>query len=244
MKRALIVLMVLMLGTGGLFAQEAGTFTLGTRLGFAFGFNNDADLMRMPYYMGLVNEEYLDLVPFDRSMRMNFTTSIFAAYTLIDNLSLQFEFNIMANQGFNGDISEDGFTLANLQLSYTSLDIPVLVRYSFLDGMLGILAGPHISIPLGRALLWMESPLLPELGGLGIAAEIDNFATFGLTAGVVAGIPAGPGRFVGDLRFLFDFNSIGVNIPGFDDDGDITTRTIDVMTRRALVFTLGYQLSF
>jgi len=65
--------------------------------------------------------------------------------------------------------------------------------------------------------------------------DIDTFATFGLTAGVFGGIPFGPGRFIGDMRFIFDFNTLEAGDNGF---------TLEFMRRRALALTLGYEISF
>ena len=244
MKKVLVLTMVLLMAVSGLHAQEAGTFTLGFRSGVAFGFHSAED-SEGELRRGLG----LPAASIDSSMRMNFNLAAFAAYTIIDNLSLQLELNVMANQGFDMDASFLGMDLMEVQTTYTSLDIPLLVRFSLLDGMLGFIAGPHISIPLGRAVQWMEPASAiadyfgPPTGG---AAEIDNFATFGVTAGAVGGFPVGPGHIIGDLRFVFDFNAMQVRVGNEDRYGNPLpgTRTFDAMARRALVFTLGYQISF
>jgi hypothetical protein len=112
-----------------------------------------------------------------------------------------------------------------VKVYYTSLDIPVLFKYSFLTRpvVFGAMAGPHLSIPLGKGTI-ADSEEKDKF-------NIDTFATFGLTLGAFGGYPVGPGRIVGDLRFLFDFNGL--------KDSDFT-----YMKRRALALTVGYEISF
>ena len=45
----------------------------------------------------------------------------------------------------------------------------------------------------------------------------------------------GPGRIVGDLRFLFDFSQIGVKTG---------SGTYDLLARRGFVLSTGYAMSF
>ena len=239
MKKIVVVALALLMAATGLHAQEAGTFTLGFRTGVAFGFHDTGDSEReMRRY---IYHWYGYHSSIDSSRRMNFNLAAFAGYTIIDNLSLQLELGIMANQGFRMEATAQGVDAGEAQFSYTSLDIPLLVRYSFLDGMLGVMAGPHISIPLGRAVNWIE-PAANNEHDYGYAFEIDTFATFGFTTGVVGAFPVGPGHIIGDLRFVFDFNSMQVVTEHPTIYGRQTS--IDAITRRALVFTVGYQMSF
>ena len=120
---------------------------------------------------------------------------------------------------------------------YTSLDIPILVRYNILNAaaIFGVKAGPHISIPLGRVqvneswrTLFSEERLIDEFA-------IDSIASFGLTTGIFAAFPVRRGRIVIDLRFIFDFNSLEAYEWGVNSE---------FMQRRALAISVGRQRTF
>ena len=223
MKKMLIVALVLLMAATGLHAQEAGTWTVGGRLGGAFGFSSSQSELRegLAAYFGAPNASFSD------EMKFNFNFAVFGAYTIIDNLSLQMELNFMINQGLGLEATVPFAGSATFDLTYNSLDIPILLRYSFFNEAFGVLAGPHISIPLGRARVSVPS----ILGGGSYRFDIDTSAIFGLTTGIFGAFPVGPGSIVGDLRFLFDFNTLEVE-------------GADAIRRRALAITVGYQMSF
>ena len=135
----------------------------------------------------------------------------------------------MLNQGYELRMPFAGFDSRRGRLTYTSLDIPILLRYNFLEFPLafGVQAGPHISVPLGRGLL--------SGAGFSERFDIDTFATFGLTTGFFSGTPVGPGRIVGDLRFIVDFNAVEAQMWG---------TAMHIMRRRAFVISLGYEVTF
>jgi len=232
MKKTFILLMVLMVSAGGLFAQQSGQWTSGGRLGMAFGFNNSAD------FGSLLRNEVRDEIFLDTgiwipvsvsdNMRMNFNFALYANHAFSDRLSLQAELNFMINQGYELELSVLGIS-ETVDIIYSSLDIPILVRYTLINSPLifGIQGGPHISIPLGDG----------EISGGGMSGNIPirTSATFGLTAGILAGHQVGSGRIIGDMRFLFDFNEVEAREFG---------QTISFMQRRALLFTIGYEVSF
>jgi hypothetical protein len=122
----------------------------------------------------------------------------------------------MIGQGLEDNFGADA--------TYNSLDIPVLVKYSFLNKPLivGVEGGPQLSIPIGK----YKDP----------RGNFDTDGpTFGAVAGVYAGYPLGPGRIIGDLRFLFDFNKLKAK------EGGVTE---NILTRRGLIFAVGYEYSF
>jgi len=191
MKKKLIVLLVLLtLGTG-LYAQQAGTRFFGFRLGGAFGLWAGLEDDRHYIFNGW---GYYD---FEESNRLNFNFAVYYAYTFRNNLSLQMELNFMVNQGFEEERQRGphvGEERRTTEITYTSLDIPILLRYSFFHGLLGFLIGPHISIPIA-----------------GDFSE-DASITFGLTVGGRGTMAVGQrGYIVGEMRFLADFNEV------FDD---------------------------
>ncbi|MDR1862560.1 MAG: PorT family protein [Treponema sp.] len=128
------------------------------------------------------------------------------------------------------EVSASG-TSIELEGSYSSLDIPVLLRYEFLQQplMVGLVAGPVLSIPVGDVELSFPS----ELGG---STDVKTKGiTFGATAGVFGGYPVGPGKIIADIRFLMDFTPLKIKEGG---------ETIEAIKRRSLNITLGYEFSF
>ena len=192
MKKKLLVILVLVMMSMGLYAQQAGTHTFGFRLGMAFGL-----------WAGLEDDGYSSWsdgmggwgwYEFEESNRSNFNFAVYYAYTFRDNFSLQIELNYMINQGIDvesqGGHTHGGSWSDSHEFTYTSIDIPVLLRYNFFHGFFGLLIGPHISIPL-------------------MGDYVDDIqVTFGITAGVQGFFPLGAGFLVGDVRFIADFNEI------------------------------------
>jgi hypothetical protein len=74
-----------------------------------------------------------------------------------------------------------------------------------------------------------------DAGSLNLEDREADGITFGAVAGIYAGYPLGPGRLIGDVRFLFDFNPLKSKQGGSSND---------FLTRRGLVFALGYEFSF
>ena len=220
-RKIAFMLLVFVPLAAGLYAQEAGQWTAGGRLGAAFGLHSSRD---MGGHFDDPGHSTVD------EMRINFIFAGHGAYTFTDRISIQAELNFMVNQGYNLRVSVDGDLLHSEKVRYSSLDIPVLLRYNFLNSssVFGILAGPHISIPIGMVEF--------SEGGNSDEFQIYTAATFGLSAGIFGGFRAGPGRVIGDLRFIFDFNSVEERREGAGG--------FEFMRRRALLFSLGYEMSF
>ena len=185
MKKKLFVILVLVVMSTGLYAQQAGTHTVGFRIGAAFGMWSGLESRSGPHGTGWINIEESD--------RLNFNIVGYYAYTFRDNFSLQIEFNYMINQGIDIERNHSGPGMSwhrETEFTHTSLDIPILLRYNFLWGFLGVLVGPHVSIPL-------------------IGDYVDDLnVTFGITVGGQGFFPLGNGFLVGDVRFIADFNEI------------------------------------
>jgi hypothetical protein len=218
MKKALIVMLAILMLSTALYAQNAGIFAVGIRGGLAFGFheleNDDIDG---------VDKEPVFLNP---------NVAVYGAYAFTDNVALQAELNFMINQGLKLKFSESGVAFST-EYTYTSLDIPILLKYSF-DFGLGLLAGPHISIPLGKISTNVSYSMFGYSGSEKLNIDPDG-VTFGLTGGLFYGFPLGPGRLIGDLRFVFDF---------MPQKGKYEDRSADILSRRALALTIGYEFSF
>ena len=161
-------------------------------------------------------------------MQVNPNFALYGAFPLSENLWVQAELNFMINQGYRLTVSDRSGTDTDT-ITYTSLDLPILLKYELGQDEIiwGFLAGPHFSIPLGNARVSGD--------GLSENFNIRSFATFGVTAGAFAKYPLGNGYIVGDARFIFDFNAVEAREYFF---------TVDFMRRRALAFSVGYEISF
>jgi hypothetical protein len=167
---------------------------------------------------GVLGFHDFDIGPGDSKSRFNVTVGGFGSYTIIDRLSVQLELDFMIAQG--DDYSK-----------YNSLDIPLLIKFAFLQEPLrvGVAAGPQISIPIGD----IEFDIT---GYQKIDGEADGFA-FGAVAGLYAGFPLGSGLLLGDIRFYYDFNAQ-------QGKSEYNPEVEGFINRRGLIFTLGYEFSF
>ena len=203
---------------------QAGQFTVGGRIGGVLGFSEsftDIENLLRPYFSN--QDARISVEP-----ELNFTFALYGNYAITSRLSVQAELNFMFSQGYELAAPRQQRGSYSFDIGYNSVDIPLLLRFNFLRSrsMFGIMAGPHISIPIGRLEIYdnREESYFDEL-------SIDSSFTFGLTAGLFGGFRAGPGRVVGDLRFIFDFDSLQA-------DG------MDFVRRRAVALSVGYEISF
>jgi hypothetical protein len=228
MKKFLLVVLVLGMALSTVYAQEAGEINFGARAGALFGFHSLSgemnDLLGLAGLGGLIS--------IDHSSLTNFSVAIFGSFAFTNNLSLQVELMYMINQGI--EITLQGFLLSStLTGTYSSLDLPILLRYSFLNSpaKFGVLAGPHVSLPLG----YFEF----KETGIGLDTLVGEHGvgmpTFGITAGLFGGFPVGPGRIVGDARYIMDFTYLFIRPFGED---------FDVAARRGISIGLGYEFTF
>lgn len=158
---------------------------------------------------------------------------VFFRYNLpfFSSLGFQTELDVVARNGIK-TVDDNGFNQRTMIMSYTSLELPVLITYDFALGpvCLTLLAGPHISFPLGTM-----NVVETENQG---SASIDSKALVGITVGTAVAIPVGPGAIVTDIRYLNDFSKLKV------ETTDPKMPLMDILTRRALQVSLGYQFTF
>jgi hypothetical protein len=189
-------------------------FLVGARLGAGFEINTaDEDMVGSGYS------------PKEKS-NIAFNATLFGAFKLNESWAIQPEVNFMLNNGM--EISGHGNTVT---IDYPTLDIPLLVRWNFIlkPVLTGILAGPYISLPIGKLNL--------SVGDQGSALDTTGY-TLGVTGGFVTGIKAGPGYITGDVRFLHDFSSLRVR----EDFGD-GMQDANIGIRRSINLTIGYEFS-
>ncbi|MCL2413098.1 MAG: PorT family protein [Bacteroidales bacterium] len=228
-------------------SQENRAFSFGARAGLGFGFSEPREFRGFANEMFYPTNEITHLTR-ARGSETNFNLALYGNFAFNRHFSLQAELSFMMYQGYDMRITfTNPFIFPglpplippiprysiNADLSYFSLDIPLLAKVDLLGSdraSFGFFAGPHVSIPLGRAEFWRD-----YFGEIEDYFSIDNSAVFGLTAGLFCRIPVGPGQIVGDFRFVTDFQSLKAQ--------GITQR-FDVLQRRAFVLSLGYQISF
>lgn len=148
-------------------------------------------------------------------------------------LGFQTELDLLANNGIGTEMEIPTMGSIKQDTFYASLELPVLATYDFNVGpvTLTALAGPHLSFPLGKMDIQGEM-----FGNPGNAQyPIDSKVLFGMTFGMAVGFPVGPGSIVGDIRYLNDFSKLRVG------EGDASS---DMLTRRTLNISLGYQMTF
>jgi hypothetical protein len=207
------------------FTASAQTgFSVGARAGAGFGFNSTEGMLDT-----LISYANSFGYSIDESSNITFAAALYGGYTIFEGFSVQLELDLMINNGM--ELSGGGVTMAG---SYTSLDIPLLARYDFLESPLtvGVLAGPYLSLGIGKFKGESEDPGGLIMGTGSEETDIDG-VRFGITAGLVAGYPVGPGLIIADLRFLTDLTPLKVKESG------VSTK---VFTRRGLNVTLGYEL--
>jgi hypothetical protein len=227
MKRFLMILTALCVIAFNASAQTG--FTVGARLGPGFAFNEvDSDVKKL--FKGATGKS-----PKEES-NIAFAIALYGNYTIFPKFSIQAELGFMANNGMvlSGTMPDD--TDVELRGSFTSLDIPVLARYEFLEDpvSLSVLGGPYLAFPLSK--MKGELSMSPDTSGESGSenTKIDGIR-FGITLGLAAGYKLGPGSIVADLRFLTDFNPVRTKILG-------GAKTESVFTRRGINLTVGYEM--
>jgi TolB-like protein len=153
-----------------------------------------------------------------------FPLSLYGGYRILDRLAIQSGLSFL----FNNTVKASGIGWS-AEGSYSTLDIPILARYSILLAPveLDLLGGFHISLAVSKLNL-DAAPLYQD------STEAKG-PTFGITLGVNAGYKLGPGSVIGGIMFVNDFNPIiGKNVNGKETQID---------TRRSLNIMAGYQYS-
>jgi hypothetical protein len=189
-------------------------FLIGARLGAGFEINTaDEDMVGSGYS------------PKEKS-NAAFNTTLYGAFKFNEKWSIQPEANFMVNNGM--EVSGQGYTV---KIDYTTLDIPLLVRWNFIQSpvLVGVLVGPYISIPIGKLNLSVDDK--------GSALDTTG-VSYGVTAGFAVAKKIGPGYITGDVRFLHDFASLMVQ----EDFGE-GLQDAKIGIRRSINLTVGYEFS-
>jgi hypothetical protein len=168
-----------------------------------------------------------------------FNITLYGAFRFNDVWSLQAETGIMLNNGM--EISGQG---DDMGIAYATVDIPLLVRWNFIQSpvMAGLLAGPYISLPAGKLnMSWPNDDPdaaldMPE-DGMGTAMAMSGY-TLGIAFGFALGCKLGPGNLAADVRYINDFRSLYVRT-GLDEG----PQDKNICIRRSINITVGYEFS-
>jgi hypothetical protein len=140
--------------------------------------------------------------------------------------SVQAEMNFMTNNGM--EISGQG---NEVRIEYATIDVPLLVRWNFIQSpvVAGILIGPYISLPAGK--------LNMSVDGRGAALDTKGY-TLGIAFGFALGYKLGTGNLAADVRYINDFGSLYVR----EDFGE-GPQDANICVRRSINITVGYEFS-
>jgi hypothetical protein len=225
MKRLFAVLVILVMVSAAVYS--AGPF-FGAKLGVGIGFHENGKDMDE-----LIDQIKTMGISVDETSGAAFALSPYGGYYFTDKLAVQTELNFMFGQKKTWEMNYGGFS-GEITGKYSSLDIPILVKYDFFTkpALLGALAGPYLSIPLGDIGISFPAALAGQ--GVPSSLEMDpDGITVGIALGLYGGYPIGPGRIIGDLRFILDFNPV---------KGKDSGATIELIKRRGLNITAGYEI--
>jgi hypothetical protein len=217
MKRFVLILTILLAVSSAVNAQTG--FTNGIRLGPGFAFNEaEKDLK----YNNATEES-----------NIVFVMAFYGAYAVFPKFSVQAELDVMINNGMTISVSGPAGKITS---SFASIDIPVLAKYNLFESstfIFGVLGGPYISFGMGK-FEGETSGSLKKPGASGKYANDIEGVRFGVTAGAAAGFKVGPGNIVVDARFLTDFSPVKIK----------DVRTFEMLTRRGINLTVGYETRF
>ena len=165
---------------------------------------------------------------------MAFVPTLAALYRFTDTLKLQFELSFCNGTGIDGLGLYDDSTerLLDVHVAYSTLDIPVLLSWSFIRRPVEVsaLVGAYLSLPLTAANI---SYCIKGYGDLRGSVDIDGF-TFGAIGGFDVGMDLGPGRFVFDARVFYDA------VPSKAKGELLGDEPQGVIFRRGFVASVGY----
>ena len=197
-------------------------FSIGLRGGVSMGFNKAHEDM---VGTGTKPAEKTPLA---------FVPTLAAFYRFTDTLKVQLELSFCRDTGIDvlGLYDDSTGRLLDIHLSYSTLDIPVMLSWSFIRRPVEVsaLIGAYISLPLTAANI---SYSIEGYGDLKGSVDMDGF-TFGAVAGFDVGFDLGPGRLVLDASVFYDA------VPSKAKGELLGDEPQGVMHRRGFVASAGY----
>lgn len=197
-------------------------FSIGLRGGVSIGFNKAHEDM---VGAGTKPAEKTPLA---------FVPTLAAFYGFTDTLKLQLELSFCRDTGLDvlGLYDDSTGRLLDIHLSYSTLDVPIMLSWSFIRRPVEVsaLVGAYVSLPLTAANI---SYSIEGYGDLRGSVDMDCF-TFGAVAGFDVGFDLGPGRLVLDARVFYDA------VPSKAKGELLGDEPQGVMYRRGFVASAGY----
>lgn len=130
---------------------------------------------------------------------------------------------------------------ARYEFGYAAMDIPLIVTCTLpFAGIIRLVPGigVNFSVPLGD----MSGRSVFGAQSTRSSFEMSHFS-FGMVFNVAGEMRIGPGSVMAELRFLNDFTPVRVNtLTGVDKDGVPLYEMVDMLSRRALQLSVGYQV--
>jgi hypothetical protein len=185
---------------------------------------------------------------------LGFPLSLYVGYQILEHLAIQSGLDFL----FNNNMKKDSSVWNTDRIvSYSSLDIPLLARYTiiFSPVILDVRGGFHISFPLGKInyepsfdnTSSSEAAMMARIA-MGVR-ESENLtptnAAFGMNFGANIGYKFGLGNIIGGVSFVFDFYPIKADVSIRTRIGDNvwvwSKKEMDVITRRSLNIMIGYE---
>lgn len=165
---------------------------------------------------------------------MAFVPTLAAFYRFTDTLKLQLGLSFCRDTGIDvlGLYDDSTGRLLDIHVAYSTLDVPVMVSWSFIRRPVEVsaLVGAYVSLPLTAANI---SYSIEGYGDLKGSVDMDGF-TFGAVAGFDVGFDLGPGRLVLDARVFYDA------VPSKAKGELLGDEPQGVMHRRGFVASAGY----
>jgi hypothetical protein len=205
---------VITIGLAGVPAFAQTGIFFGGELGLGIGFNE------LGKYFKDMKDNYAAMgVSLDEKSFAAFGLGSEVGYGITDQFAILSGLSLSFGQGM--ELSAAG---GSGKATTNFADIPVLLRYVFLNSplLMGVQGGIHLGIPFGMEVSMLGFSYKPDMDG----------AVFGMSAGLIAGYPLGPGRIIGDLRFLMDFNVV---------KGKYLGQSMEGFTRRNFLIMVGYE---
>lgn len=156
---------------------------------------------------------------------------------LNNKIGFQLETAFNANNGISKTYEINSKKM-DVHTSFHTIDIPLLVTYRFPIGIVDfrVGVGPNFGIAVGDASYkFRYSDVKDEKK---IKSEMDKRFLIGMVWELAFGFHLGRGAFVTNIRYLHDFTKLEIE----KIDGILTEP--DVLIRRNLSFSLGYEVRF
>ena len=217
MKKFILVVTIFLLGFASVYSQQAGKITLGLRGGVQIGIHEAGEDFKA---WSTANHRTVEGLPAGNIV-------VYGGYNFTNYIGLQTELSFSLGQGLKSKYDSDHW----VNMTYSSLDIPLLFRVNFLpesEFHLGILGGPYFTTPLGKVSTKYKNYT---------SSDQENDITtpnMGMAIGLVGGPNLGGiGNFYMDIRYITDFG---------ESKEKLSNGYFKFMTRRGIVISAGLEI--